>query len=283
MAARVPPIDRERSAARIERDIETLSGREYTLSDEAIRRYAYTPEYRQHARLLRRASSRRSASTSPRTRSARSSRATGRRRARVRDRLALRLEPERRQLRRHDGRRHGARGLPAERGARARPAAAADLVPRGGGLRLRADAARQPDHAAARDRGGPARAVPRDRRRAQLLGARRGGRLRAGALARVDPRARRPHRLDRDAHRAGARAPGHRQPDRRSSTRSPATCTPTSIVHGRGDHAGATPMDLRLDPTLVLAETVLELERLARAGGAAARSARSARSRSTRG
>src|SRR5947209_20266582 len=39
-------IDRERSAARIERDIETLAGRAYTLSDEAIRRYAYTPVYR---------------------------------------------------------------------------------------------------------------------------------------------------------------------------------------------------------------------------------------------
>jgi hydantoinase/carbamoylase family amidase len=38
-------------------------------------------------------------------------------------------------------------------------------------------------------------------------------------------------------------------------------------VEGRGDHAGATPMDLRLDPTTVLAETVLELERLARAAG----------------
>jgi hydantoinase/carbamoylase family amidase len=35
------------------------------------------------------------------------------------------------------------------------------------------------------------------------------------------------------------------------------------LVHGRGDHAGATPMDLRLDPTLVLAETAIELERLA--------------------
>ncbi len=35
------------------------------------------------------------------------------------------------------------------------------------------------------------------------------------------------------------------------------------FVNGRGDHAGATPMDLRLDPTLVLAETALELERLA--------------------
>jgi hydantoinase/carbamoylase family amidase len=39
------------------------------------------------------------------------------------------------------------------------------------------------------------------------------------------------------------------------------------IVHGRGDHAGATPMDFRLDPTLPLAETVVELERLARGAG----------------
>jgi allantoate deiminase len=39
------------------------------------------------------------------------------------------------------------------------------------------------------------------------------------------------------------------------------------VVHGRGDHAGATPMELRLDPTLVLAETALELERLARDAG----------------
>ena len=39
------------------------------------------------------------------------------------------------------------------------------------------------------------------------------------------------------------------------------------VVSGRGDHAGATPMDLRLDPTLVLAETAIELERLAREAG----------------
>jgi hydantoinase/carbamoylase family amidase len=39
-------VDRETSAARIERDIETLAGPRYTRSDEAIRRYAYTPEYR---------------------------------------------------------------------------------------------------------------------------------------------------------------------------------------------------------------------------------------------
>jgi allantoate deiminase len=38
-------------------------------------------------------------------------------------------------------------------------------------------------------------------------------------------------------------------------------------VHGRGDHAGATPMDFRLDPTLPLAETIVELERLAREAG----------------
>ncbi len=40
-------------------------------------------------------------------------------------------------------------------------------------------------------------------------------------------------------------------------------------VDGRDDHAGATPMDFRLDPTTVLAECVLELERLARAAGRA--------------
>jgi allantoate deiminase len=39
------------------------------------------------------------------------------------------------------------------------------------------------------------------------------------------------------------------------------------VVHGRGDHAGATPMDLRLDPGTVVAECILELERLARAAG----------------
>ena len=38
-------------------------------------------------------------------------------------------------------------------------------------------------------------------------------------------------------------------------------------VHGRGDHAGATPMDFRLDPGLVVADCILELERLARAAG----------------
>src|SRR5207253_3208151 len=38
-------------------------------------------------------------------------------------------------------------------------------------------------------------------------------------------------------------------------------------VHGRADHAGATPMDFRLDPGPVVAECILELERLARSAG----------------
>src|SRR5215216_1353609 len=38
-------------------------------------------------------------------------------------------------------------------------------------------------------------------------------------------------------------------------------------VHGRGDHAGATPMDFRLDAGLVGAECMLELERLAKEAG----------------
>jgi len=39
------------------------------------------------------------------------------------------------------------------------------------------------------------------------------------------------------------------------------------FVQGRADHAGATPMDFRLDPTLPLADSIVELERLARAAG----------------
>jgi hydantoinase/carbamoylase family amidase len=46
VATPLPMVDRARSAERIERDIETLAGPDYTRSDEAIRRYAYTPEYR---------------------------------------------------------------------------------------------------------------------------------------------------------------------------------------------------------------------------------------------
>src|SRR5205823_13818100 len=39
-------------------------------------------------------------------------------------------------------------------------------------------------------------------------------------------------------------------------------------ITGRADHAGATPMDMRADSGVVAAETIIELERLARAAGA---------------
>jgi allantoate deiminase len=45
VATQASSIDRARSAERIERDIETLSGPAFTSSKEAIRRYAYRPEY----------------------------------------------------------------------------------------------------------------------------------------------------------------------------------------------------------------------------------------------
>src|SRR5918994_222729 len=46
MATQPMTIDRKKSAERIERDIETLAGPDYTRSSESIMRYAYTPEYR---------------------------------------------------------------------------------------------------------------------------------------------------------------------------------------------------------------------------------------------
>jgi allantoate deiminase len=46
MATQAVTIDRARSAERIDTDVETLAGPDYTRSEEAIRRYAYTPEYR---------------------------------------------------------------------------------------------------------------------------------------------------------------------------------------------------------------------------------------------
>jgi hydantoinase/carbamoylase family amidase len=42
----LPVIDRRRSTERIRRDVETLAGPNFTLSPEAIRRYAYTDVYR---------------------------------------------------------------------------------------------------------------------------------------------------------------------------------------------------------------------------------------------
>ena len=236
-------IDRERSRARIERDIETLGGPAYTLSESAICRYAYTRCVPRDARLLHRGARahRILGLAGPGRHADRLQR--GARRARVRRRVALRLQPQRRQVRRHARRLHGARGLPpGHRGGRGAPPAP-DLVPRGGGLRLRPDAARLAHHAAAGDRGGAARDVPRRAWRV-VLGFRRGRRLRAGALARVDPRARRPDRLGRGAHRAGARPAGHRQPardrrgDRRLHPRRPALPRPGG---SRGSDADGLP------------------------------------------
>ena len=45
MAAERIAIDLAKSAARMEQDIETLRGSDYTSSNEAIRRYAYIPEF----------------------------------------------------------------------------------------------------------------------------------------------------------------------------------------------------------------------------------------------
>jgi allantoate deiminase len=46
VAIEVPAVDRARSSERIERDVETLAGSDYTLASDAIRRYAYTHVYR---------------------------------------------------------------------------------------------------------------------------------------------------------------------------------------------------------------------------------------------
>ena len=55
------------------------------------------------------------------------------------------------------------------------------------------------------------------------------------------------------------------------------------VVHGRGDHAGATPMDFRLDPTLRAGGDDPRAGAARARSRRRARSARSARSRSTRG
>ena len=247
-------------AQRIERDIETLAGPGYTRSEEAIRRYAYTRVPRD-ARLLRGRAEALGFEISLRPVGTLVA-GIARQGARLRHRVALRLQPKRRQVRRDDGRRHRARGLPAERGARPRPAAPAHLVPGGGGVGLRADAAREPDHCPARDRRG-ARGVPR-RSTTGLLGARGGGRLRAvacesigildGLTGWIEPTSSRP---------ASSRTPGTAWG---SSRRSPATSTPTSSSRaGRPRRRDADGLPARRRP--VAARVILEVERLAREVG----------------
>ncbi len=74
MATRVN-VDWEESAHRIGRDIETLAGPGYKHSDEVIRRYAYRPEYRNTLDFFI-GELESLASSTTRTRSARSSPAT---------------------------------------------------------------------------------------------------------------------------------------------------------------------------------------------------------------
>ena len=254
-----------RSADRIERDIETLSGPDYTpvgRGDPALRVHASRTVGRSTTSP---ASSRRSASPSPRTRLGT---------------LVARNRPAGEPVfgigshcdsNRNGGRYDGTMGvvtalevcrLNAEHGLDLPLQLISFLEEEGSGFGQMLLGSRI--MLAARHRGGPARAVSRDRRRPELLGARRGGRVRAGALARVDPRARRPHRLDRDAHRAGPRAAGHRQADRRRQrdrrlrARRRRSCRAAATTPARRRWTcGST-------RRLVLAETVLELERLAR-------------------
>ena len=112
-------IDRERSRARIERDIETLAGPDYTLSDSAICRYAYTGVYRNTLAYFTRELEEIGFGVWQDPVGTLIASNVAARRARLRRRLALRLEPQRRQVRRHARRLHGARGLPAGRGGAA--------------------------------------------------------------------------------------------------------------------------------------------------------------------
>jgi hydantoinase/carbamoylase family amidase len=266
MAARVPPIDRERSAARIARDIETLSGREYTTTDEAIRRYAYTPEYRRTLDWF-----------------------TGELRAIGFDvsedpvgTLVARNRPPGEPVfgigshcdsNRNGGRYDGTMGvvtalevcrLGVELGLDLPLQLISFLEEEGSGYgqmllgsrimlqRVTEDDLRE--HFRAIDDGRSfwehAEAAgyepARWRESIHVLDDLGGWIAMHIEQARV---------LQDTGNRIGIvnAIAGYVHAD--------------VIVHGRGDHAGATPMDLRLDPTLVLAETALELERLAREAG----------------
>ena len=259
-------MDRARSAERIERDIETLAGPDYTLSDEAIRRYAYTPEYRNTLDYFTReleaigfAVEEDPVGT-----------LVARNRPRGEPVFGIGSHCD---SNRNGGKYDGTMGvvtalevcrLNAELGLDLPLQLISFLEEEGSGfgqmlLGSRIIAQRV-------DRGRAARAVPRDRRRPQLLGARGGGRLRArsaGASA--------AHVLDDltgwiEMHIEQARVLQDTGNRIGIVTAIAGYVHADVVVHGRGDHAGATPMDFRLDPTLPLAETIVELERLARDG-----------------
>ena len=109
------PIDRERSAARIERDIETLAGprvHDHRRGDPPLRVHARVPP---HARLLHAASCESLGFDVSRGPGRHARRAQPARRASAVFGIGSHCDSNRNggTLRRHDGRRHGARGVPA--------------------------------------------------------------------------------------------------------------------------------------------------------------------------
>ena len=150
---RVAPMVRESTASGAPPGSSARSRRSparTSTSSEAIRRYAARRTAAARSITSRRRSGARLHGHRGSGRHARRPQPTSGR-ACVRHRLALRLEPQRRPLRRDDGCRHRARGA-GSTPSTASACAAARLVPRGGGLRVRPDAARQPDHAPASPR-----------------------------------------------------------------------------------------------------------------------------------
>ena len=199
--------------------MQTLAGPDYTQSDTAICRYAYTDVYRNTLGYFTEQFERLGfevwqdpvgtlvASNRPRGRGG------------VRHRLALRLQPQRRQVGRH-ARRRGARSRsPAGRRAGPRPAAARDLLPGGGGLGLRRRCCSAAGSCCSASTEEDLRERIRATRTAAVLG--------AAQAAGYEPERWREsiHELDglvgwvETPHRAGPRPAGHRQPHR----------------HGRGD------------------------------------------------
>jgi allantoate deiminase len=262
----VAAIDRERSAARIARDIETLSGRDYTTTDEAIRRYAYTPEYRRTLDYF-----------------------TGELRAIGFDvsedpvgTLVARNRPLGEKVfgvgshcdsNRNGGRYDGTMGvvtalevcrLSAEHGLDLPLQLISFLEEEGSGYgqmllgsRIMLQRVTEED---LRER---FRAIDDGRsfwEHAEEAGYepdrwRESIRVLDDLVGWIEMHIEQARVLQDLGKRIGVvnAIAGYVHAD--------------VIVHGRGDHAGATPMDLRLDPTLVLAETALELERLAREAG----------------
>ncbi len=266
MAARVPPIDRERSATRIARDIETLSGREYTTTDEAIRRYAYTPEYRRTLDYFTRELEAIGFSVSEDPVGT----LVGRNRPAGEPVFGVGSHCD---SNRNGGRYDGTMGvvtalevcrLSAEHELGLPLQLISFLEEEGSGFgqmllgsRIMLQRVTEQDlreHFRAIDDG---RSFWEHAEEAGYEPARwrECAHVLDDLVGWIEMHIEQARVLQDTGNRIGIvnAIAGYVHAD--------------VIVHGRGDHAGATPMDLRLDPTLVLAETALELERLARGAG----------------